>query len=207
MTEAELSAALEKAETERDELTAKVEKAEAERDELSAKVEKLEAAKPDVEPEAINKDELDPRIREALEKAEKRAEEADARIEKAEKLAKAEADLRVTREFVAKAQAFAHVAGDADEFGPVLKHAAEMLSKEDYELLEQRLTAANEQIDKGDLFTQAGHSGDGERGDGAGEVARKADELRKSDPSISRFDAMRQAARGEDGARYLESVR
>lgn len=210
MSEAELSAALEKAETERDEASAKVTKAESERDELSAKVSKLEEQvqtlqKADPKPEQINKDELSPLVREALEKAEKRAEDADARIEKAEKLAKAERDERVTRDFVAKAEEIPLVAGDAAEFGPVLKRASESLSKEDFDLLNQRLAAANEQISKSALFKQMGSDADGERGSGDGDLARKAEEIQKS--GGSRFDAMREAARGQDGARYLQSVR
>ena len=197
MTEAELSAALEKSETERDELAAKVEK-------LEADLAKAPEPAP-VEPTPIDKSELDPRVREALDKAEARAAEADERIEKAESIAKAERDQRITKEFVAKAEQFAHVAGDTSEFGRILKSASESLSKEDFDLLQERLAAANEQIDKGELFKQAGAAGDGQRG--GPDIVNKATEVKKADPNLSQYEAMRQAARGEDGARYLESVR
>lgn len=207
----ELSAALEKAETERDELAAKVEKFEAEAAELATKVAELEKAAETVvepvEPVAIDKNELSPAVREALEKAEARAAAADERIEKAESIAKQEQDLRVTREFVAKAELIPNVAGDTKSFGPVLKAASEALSPEHYALLEERLDAANEQINKGELFTQLGKSGDGKRGTGADEIARNADELRKADNSLSGFQAMRRAARTPEGERYLQNVR
>lgn len=194
-----------------EELSAALEKAEAERDELATKVAKLEkklAKAVPAEPEQINKDELPRAVREALEKAEKRAEKLEKKAAEDAEIAKAERNLRLTREFVAKAQSeFPLVAGDASEFGPVLKRAAEMLSKEDYDLLEQRLVASNEQIHQGDLFKQAGDNRDGQRTDGLDEVARKAEELKKSDPNMSNFEAMRAAARGDDGARYLEAVR
>ena len=199
MTEAELSAALEKAETERDELTAKVEKLEQDLEKAS------EVETP--EPVEIDKSELDPRVREALDKAEARAADADARIEKAENLAKAERDARVTKEFVAKAEQFAHVAGDTSEFGRILKSASESLSKEDFDLLEQRLTAANEQIDKGELFKQAGEDGDGRRGTDVSDMAQKAEDIRKADPSVSEFEAMRRASRDQAGEQYLQAVR
>lgn len=205
MTEAEQSAALKKAEDERD-------AAVAERDEAVAKNEKLEkklkkASKDDPEPTEIDKSELPPAVRDALEKAEKREQEANERIEKAETIAKEERDQRITREFVVKAEAIPHVAGDTAEFGKVLKSASELLSKEEFELLEQRLSAVNEQIDKGELFKQLGRSGDAERDSGEDAIARKAEELKKADSSLSDYDAMVLASRGEAGREHLQHVR
>ena len=134
MTEAEMSAALEKSETERDELRPR-----------RSRSLRLISRRP-LSPLPLSRlplieSELDPRVREALDKAEARAAEADERIEKAESIAKAERDQRITKEFVAKAEQFAHVAGDTSEFGRILKSASESLSKEDFDLLQERLAA------------------------------------------------------------------
>lgn len=207
MSDAEPSAALKKAETERDELVDKVEKLEAS---LAEAVKKAEAEKP--EPEQINKDELSPAVRDRLEKLEKAEQESAERLAKAEEIAKAERDQRITREFVAKAEdSFALVGGDPAEFGPLLKSASEKLSKEEYEALETRLRAANEQVSKSNLFKEAGIGGDPKPGSDADleTLQRKAEELRKSDSSLTPYDAMRLAmvSNPEAQAAYLASVR
>ena len=195
------SAALAKAETERDEALAKAE-------ELAAKVAELEKADSETEVEEIDKAELPPAVVARLEKLEKAETEAADRIEKAEKLAKAERDVRITREFVAKAETMGHVAGDAEEFGKLLKAASESMSKEDFEYLEQRLNAANEQIAKGSLFEQMGSSdSSGPADEGGQALALKAEEIRKADPSVSQYEAMLRASRGDEGKRYSQAVR
>lgn len=204
MTEAEQSAALKKAEDERD-------AAVAERDEAVAKNEKLEkklAKKdPDAKPADLNKADLSPEWQARIEKMEADQKAAVEKSEADAKLAKDERDQRVTREFVVKAEAIPHVAGDTAEFGKVLKSASELLSKEEFELLEQRLSAVNEQIDKGELFKQLGRSGDAERDSGEDAIARKAEELKKADSSLSDYDALVLASRGEAGREHLQHVR
>jgi hypothetical protein len=209
MTEAELSAALEKAETERDEAKAARDEQVSKAEELAAKVEKLEKAVADAkpaEPVELNKADLSPEWQARIEKMEADQQTDREKAEKAEKLAKAERDERVTREFVAKAETVKHVAGDTSEFGRVLKAASETLSKEDMDLLEQRLSAANEQIEKGELFKQFGQGGDAQRASGDDTIVRKAEEIRKADPNVSQYEAMRRAA-SEHGGEYLQAVR
>lgn len=227
MTDDEMKAAVAKAEQERDEAIAKATKAAADLEAAQKAAKKPPAPDgEDTNPEDgdmddLNKADLPPAVRAALEKAEKVAEariakaEADAAAATAEaaesnKLAKAERDARLEREFITKAHAeFPHVPGDLDALGREMKRASETLSKEDYEAYETRLRAANDQIEKGDLFAELGRGGQPEARDGDDTFARKAEEIRKADPSLSNYEALRQAASAdrEAAARYLQSVR
>jgi hypothetical protein len=85
----------------------------------------------------------------------KRAAAAEARLAKAEEIAKSERDLRLEREYIAKAAEY-NVPIAADELGPVLMRASEALSYEDCAVIHKALTAAGEM-----LFTEAGFDGVG----------------------------------------------
>lgn len=200
-----------------DDLRAALTKTEEERDALQKELDDLKKAaaeKPEAEvvsePEQIDKAELPEPVRLALEKAEAEAVETRKRLEKAEEIAKAERDMRVTREFVAKAEEMPALPIKADEFGPVLKRAAEALESDDFDAIENVLKTANEQLAKGELFKEMGRSGDvsGET-DAVENVQRKAEELRKADPSLTPFQAMERAMREdpEAQARYLAANR
>lgn len=198
-----------------EELTAALEKAGQERDEAQANLAKAEKklakqSKKDEEPEQINKDELPQAVREALEKAEARAEKLEKKAAEDAKIAKQERDLRLTREFVAKAETeFPNVGGDAGEFGPMLKAMSETLSEDVYKAVETRLRAAEEQVRTSNLFKELGQGGDPTPGANAEIEAatRKADELRKADPALTPYDAMRLAMSRDQQAAYLASVR
>lgn len=224
----ETAAALQKAETERDEAKTALEKEQSERAELQKQLDdaNAELAKAgndgsidddEDDDEDLNKADLPDPVRKRLEKAEadqaamaERLQKAEEDAKRADDLAKAERDQRVTREFVAKAEKeFPHL-GKADELGPRLKRMSETLAKEDYDAHLTELTAANEQIAKGALFSEFGVGGDGNGGDDAGvELFRKAEEIRKADPSISEWDALEQARKAdrEGQARHLDKVR
>lgn len=202
MTEAELTAALQKAEQERDAAQADLAKAEKK----LAKKDKGDEPKD----EPINKDDLPQAVREALEKAEARAEKLEKQAAEDAKIAKAERDLRLTREFVAKAETeFPNVGGDASEFGPMLKAMSETLSEDVFKAVETRLRAAEEQVRTSNLFKELGQGGDPTPGANAEIEAatRKADELRKADPALTPYDAMRLAMSRDQQAAYLASVR
>lgn len=207
-TEAELSAALEKAETERDEAVAKS-------DELTERVEKLEAdlekasSKPhnDDDADDLQKSDLPPAWRARIEKMEADQKAAIEKAEQDARIAKEERDLRVSREFVAKAETFQGLSLDAKTFGPVLKSVAEKLSKDEADELDRVLRAADEQIAKGELFKAFGSGDDARRSSGEDELVRKAEEIRKADPSVSKYEAMRRASLGEAGAKHLQEVR
>jgi chromosome segregation ATPase len=192
MTPEEMAAALAKAEQERDTAVAKSET-------LETRVADLEkAAKPAEVSTEINKSELPDAVRAALEKAEGQNEELRKAATEATELAKAERDLRVQREFIAKAESdYSHVSGDTNTFGKVLKSASEKLSKEDFDTLTAQLDAAESRIAKGELFREVGLAGQptAERTDSLSKAEDKAAELRKADSSLSAADALRQAMR------------
>lgn len=150
----------------------------------------------------IDKSELAPEVRAALEKAEqaeknareeaKKAQKtADEALEKAEK----ETNVRVEREFVTKAETdYSHLSADPSELGPVLKRASEALSKEDFEAIDSVLKGADEAVRQGDLFKQAGRDGQPPRESNAlGQLEKHAAELRKSDLGLTPEDALAKA--------------
>jgi len=220
-----------------DDLKAQLETSEQEKAELTEKVQSLEAALAKASEEAsearkrsstsdtdeggdddsaearkgeIDKSHLTPEVRALVEKAEKDATEATAKAAAAEALAKEERDRRLDREYLAKAESFKFLGADTGELAPLLKSANATLGSEQYEKLEGILRAADEQIRQGDLFKQMGtDQGGGEPTDALMEVTRKAEELRKSDDSLSMEKAMERVMT-EDKAlqqRYLAEVR
>jgi hypothetical protein len=204
----EVRADLEKAERDRDEANAALQKAQDDLKALTDKVAELEKSSP--EPATINKDELSPVVREALEKAEADRVALAKRAEEAERIAKEERDTRITREFVTKAEGYSNLSVDATVFGPVLKAASETLSGEQFEALESVLKSADEAVRAGNLFKEQGQGGTPVReSDAYSEAVRKADELRKSDSGISRQEALSRAFRNDPALqeRYLAEVR
>lgn len=226
-TPAELQAALTKAEEERDALkkaadehAAELKKATDASAELTSKVTELEkAAKPAPAEPVVDLSKADPAIRAMLEKSEADAKAMADRLEKAEKqgeedrqLAKAERETRLTREFVAKAEEFKALPVEAEKFGPVLKSAAEKLSKDEADELDRVLKAADEQIRQSRLFKEQGRGerpGDGGDGSAIAEVQRKAEALKKADPKLSSAQALDKAMTSdrELQERYLAEMR
>lgn len=152
--------------------------------------------------EADDLKKADPETRARIEKAEKRAEAAET-------IAKEERNTRLTREFVAKAEKLDGLTVKAEKFGPVLKSAAEKLTKEEFEELETVLKASSEQIKQGDLFTEAGAGGIPPAGSALEEVTNKAAELRKADSKLSEQESMDKAMSSDSAleARYLAEQR
>ena len=144
----------------------------------------------------------DPETRAAIKKAEERAEAA-------EKIAKEERDARLDKEYIAKAEKLDHLTIKAEDFGPVLKSAAEKLTKEEYEALESVLKASNEQIEKGALFAEAGAAGSVAAADAFGELQQKAQEIKKAEPKLSDAEALDKAMKDNPDleAAYLAEAR
>lgn len=206
----DVRAALAKAEQERDEAREATQKAQDDVAQLTDKVTELEKADEPVEPVEIDKAELPEPVRLALEKAESDRVELSKRAEAAEEIAKSERDLRITREFIAKAEKdFPHVGGDANKFGPVLKSMSEKLSKDDYEFLVERLRANDVQLSKSAIFAEMGRGGEPQAGSPQSELVAKRDEIRKADPSLSKSKAMEIAVRDNPdlAGQYANSVR
>lgn len=207
-TSEELTAALEKAEQDRDAAATRAEKSEEQVATLTKQVEDLtvkvnKATNDDDQQDDdeidLEKADLPAAVKTALRKAQER-EAADAeRIAKAEseaaeasQIAKAERDARVTREFVTKAEQYGALPGvNAETFGPVLKSASEKLTKDESDALETVLKAANEAISKSELMKEQGRGGRTEAAaDSArAEVSKRAADLKKSDSSLSDYAA------------------
>ena len=225
MNPEDMRAALEKAEADLKKEQERAEAAEAKATNAAEQIEALtksvdelkKAARQDTEPARLDKSELSPEVRAALEKAEadgkanaERAEKAEQSAKAAEDIAKAERETRLTAEFITKAEGYKALPVKKDEFGPVLKAASEKLSKEAYEEIERVLKAADEQIAASDVFKEHGRSGDGAKADTAlAEVTTKAAELRKSDPKLTEAAAQQQVFKADPdlAARYQDERR
>jgi hypothetical protein len=205
-TEAELRAALEKAEAANQQLREELAKsASTKPDKKGSK--KPKGAKPDpAAPNAPEGENDDPNAPEGgdkmtkseeIAKAEERIQKAEQRAEAAEKIAKEERDLRVRGEFVELAKSDLEHLGDSTEIGAELHRLSEVLAKEEFDKHLERQRAANEQIAKGDLFRQIGQDGSptASTADDMAKAKEKASELRKSDSNLSDFDAMAQVIR------------
>jgi hypothetical protein len=136
----------------------------------------------------------DPAVREVIEKmqADHREEidKANKRAEDAENIAKAERTERLTREYVSKAQALPMIAEDPNELGAMLQEIA-ALDPAAAAKVEKVLKAANEAIEKGDLFSEIGRHG--VESTVAPEVESAAAAIRKDDPNLTHEQAMAKA--------------
>ena len=88
-----------------------------------------------------------------------RVEELEKQHQEFERIAKAERDLRLTREYISKAAEY-NVPVDPNELGPVLYRMADTMSYEDCSVIAKCLEAAGEM-----LFQEAGYQGGGENAD------------------------------------------
>lgn len=93
---------------------------------------------------------------EAISKAVALVEEANLRAERAEAIAKMEQQVRLDREFIAKAREFQHLSVSPEEFGPVLKAVYENLDEEQVQTLEKALTGLDSKMTG--LFEEVGKS-------------------------------------------------
>lgn len=135
---------------------------------------------------------------------------ADQRSAEALEIAKRESDLRVTSEFIAKAETdYSDLSVTPSEFGPVLKRASEKLAKEDFAVLETVLKGANEAVSQGLIMKEQGRGGEVQKAsDPEKALIAKADEIRKSDTSLSASASFLQAVRDNpDLARGYEAAR
>jgi hypothetical protein len=106
-----------------------------------------------------------------------RFEAYETEIAKAQQLASDERDLRLEREFIAKAAEF-EVPVAPEELGPVLKRCAESLSEQDFAVIVKCLDAATELSDE--IYGEVGKRGLGSNLDIFQAVEAEAEELAKS---------------------------
>jgi hypothetical protein len=121
-----------------------------------------------------------------------------SKADEAIEIAKAERDARETREYIAKSESLDKLAKDDSEFGEVLKsiaraEAEKHLPEGTVEKLDTVLAAANEAVEKGALFMELGRAGHGESSDVEKQLDAKADEIRKSEPSLTKEQALEKA--------------
>lgn len=135
----------------------------------------------DEEEELLSK--ADPSIRRLIEKYQKEAKTNADTAQQALELAKAEHDARMDREMLAKASEYKNLSGSPQDKANILK-SAYAVSEDHGKTIEQMMKAANAQLDAAGVFTEFGKSAAGENSVEA-EVERKAQELRKADPSIT----------------------
>jgi hypothetical protein len=136
----------------------------------------------------------DPAIRELIEKAEERASVAEA-------IAFDERNLRIEREYIAKAATMPMITERPEELAIILKE----LNDADPELADvitAILSAADRQIAKGNLFNEFGSSASTPIG---GEVAAAMATIQKSDPTLTPEQAMVRAMELDDSL-YNESL-
>lgn len=88
-----------------------------------------------------------------ISKALEEVSKAEQRAAAAEALAKSERDLRLTREYIAKADSYGVPGVTADELGPVMMRAAELLPEADCVVLHKAFSSM------GEAFAEVGTSG------------------------------------------------
>jgi hypothetical protein len=182
----EVVAYIEGLESEVDTLSKQVEDQEKSVEELTDTLSKM-APKDDEAAEAISKALLakaDPAVRELIEK-----QQAD--LAEATRIAKAERDARLDREFISKAEALPMLTEDRTALGGLLRRISEALTPEDTAAVEKMLKAANEQIEKSNLFTEFGRGGANTTVSANAESA--AAEIRKADPTLTPEQALAKA--------------
>lgn len=117
----------------------------------------------------------------------------EERAAMAEEIAKAERDYRVEREFIAKAADYSSLPIHPEEFGPVLKAAAEALTEEQFTALSQVLAASNEAIATGGVFDEIGRSAAFDADSSMGRIEQAAKHLQATDGELSREAAIAKA--------------
>lgn len=114
----------------------------------------------------------------ALSKSESRAREA-------EQIAKSEREIRLTREYVAKAAEY-NVPIPANELGPVLMRMAERMPYEDCAVIHKALTSAGEM-----LYEEAGFDGSADNTDPFAQIDAYLDEaVKKADSKVTKAAAI-----------------
>lgn len=107
-------------------------------------------------------------------KAFSRFDELEEKYSKAEEVAKSERDLRLTREYIAKAAEY-NLPVDPQDLGPVLYRMAETMSYDDCAVIAKCLETAGEA-----LFQEIGYQGGGDNNDIMSQVEMHAQEIGKS---------------------------
>lgn len=165
-------------ETTVDSLTEKVTKAESDIEELK-KAAPVVQTPADLFEAAIAK--ADPAVAEIL-KAQK------VQIEQAQTMAKAERDARLETVFLAKADSLPMISDNRQDLARILRAVSDKLDASDAAEVEKILKAANAQIATGNTFAEFGTPG--AETTISKSVEAQAEALRKSDPNLTREQAL-----------------
>jgi hypothetical protein len=134
---------------------------------------------------AVNEDDRDAVLSKAFTTLSKRAAYAESQLAHAEEIAKGERDLRLQREYIAKAAEY-NVPIDPEELGPVIMRMAESMSYDDCAVIHKALAAAGEM-----LYTEAGFDSSGIPDDPISQIDAFLDEqVSKSDGGLSKAGAI-----------------
>lgn len=145
--------------------------------------------------EAINKSQPDNEIKKQLDEVSK------ANVELAKAL-EAERDLRITKEFIAKAETYKSLPVKADDFGKMLKDICKK-APEQYEELVKVLDAANNLINKNNKLMDEIGGGQPVENDALVKMNAKAAEIQKSHSGMT-FEVAFAKACNEDPQLYNE---
>lgn len=136
---------------------------------------------------------------EVIAKALGRVEELEQAQHEAEEIAKSERDLRLTREYIAKAAEY-NLPVDPAELGPVLYRMAETMDYDDCAVIAKCLEGAGAMI-----FEEQGYIGGGDNNDIMSQVERHAVEIGKSADAGTITNVFDQSPEAYD--QYLASQR
>lgn len=133
-----------------------------------------------------------------LSKAVEAISASEQRADQLEEIAKSERDIRLTREYISKAESYGEIPGvTAGELGPILKRAEESLPAADCAVLNKVFTSIGKSAD---LFREIGRAGNGTNGadpfgviegllEGDTEVAKGATGATKPERVTKAFEA------------------
>lgn len=121
----------------------------------------------------------------------------EERATAAEAIAKAERDHRMTQEYVSKAATLGNLPVKAEEFGAVLKNAAESLSEEAFSAIWQVLTAANANLSKSGLFNEIGKSSSFDNDGPMSVIEKAAAALRQANPLLTKEQSIAKAVEAD----------
>lgn len=167
---------------------------------LNSRPAKVEKSFSDLIMEELSKSYSDEDRDKVIAKALGRVEELEKAHKEAAEIAKSERDLRLTREYIAKADTY-NLPISAAELGPVLFRMAESMSYEDCAVINKALETAGQAI-----FEEIGYQGGGANDDIMSQVEARAVEIGKSagatnieavfDESPEAYDQYLRAQRG-----------
>lgn len=129
--------------------------------------------------------------------------EADAK--QADEIARAERDLRVTREFTAKAEALPYIPGTPEQVAKAMREIAEK-APDAWAFLEPTLSSVNATLSRSEGFKVYGAGAGPDANSPVAQLTAKAEEIRKAEPELTKEQAMSRAMR-ENQALAIEARR